>query len=328
MPLYKGDVHVDKVLTNMALGYTNAMFVADALFPRLKVAKDSDKYFVFGTVGERSVFGHANSPAEAFVWEDGTDWNVISDGRTTQSYTCVQRAAADVVTNTELRNQDAPLNAFRDHTAFIVERLRLELEKLAATKATTQGNYKSTNRTQLSGSSQWSDQSGTSNPYGDIITGQKAIRQSIGRPGNTFLCSAVTWEDLIQHPDITERIKYTSENIPNEQRIAAMFGAVGIERVVVAGAIKNTADQGQTESISDVWGKHAVLAYVPSSPGIGTPSYGYRFNSSNDVLVARTVLDGKNATLLNAVSRDAFEFVCQDGSADSIGGYLIEDAVA
>ena len=327
MPLFKGDVHIDQALTSMALGYSQPGFVADALFPELRVQKDSDKYFVFGTVGGREVFGFGNEPEAAFAWEDGSDFNVLTDGRTTQSYSCIQYAAAATITESELRNQDAPLNAFRDHANFITERLKLTREIMAATKARTRVNYPAANRTQLSGTSQWSDfSSGVSDPISDVITGAEAIRSSIGRYPNTMVMGAAPWAKLIQHPDVVEILKYTSPSLGAEASVATLFQQVGIQSIHVGAAIKNTADDGATESMSDVWGEDAILAYVAPSPGIGQPSYGYRFTSV-PLAIERTALPGKRATLLNAVSNWDFEFVCQDGSADSIGGYLIEDAV-
>lgn len=328
MPLYKSDVHVDQALTNYALGYTQPGFVSDVIFPELRVQKDSDKYFVFGTVGGRQIFGFGNEPEASFVWEDGSDFNVLTDGRTTQSYSCVQYAAAATVTEAELRNQDAPLNAFRDHTNFISARLKLVQEIAAASKATTQGNYPAANRTQLSGTSQWSDfTSGVSDPIADIITGAEAVRQSIGAFPNRMVIGAAAWAKLIQHPDIVEVLKYSGPNLGAEGSVAQLFRQVGIESIHVGSAIKNTADEGATESISDVWGKHVVLAHVAPSPGIGIPSYGYRFTSV-PMQIERTALPGRRATLLNAVTNWDLEFVCQDSSNDSIGGYLIEDAVA
>ncbi len=174
MPLTRSDVHVDAPLGAMALGFKQMGLVSDVLFPQLSTKFDSGSYYSFG----RRSFGFANEPEASFAWEDGSDWNVLTDSRSTQTYSCVQYAAASVITNMEIRNQDSPpLSAYRDHANFCVARLNLILEAAAATKATSQGNYPATNRTQLSGTSQWSDYtSGVSDPINDIITGANAIR--------------------------------------------------------------------------------------------------------------------------------------------------------
>tara|TARA_Y100000296_G_C5171526_1_gene257564 strand:- start:1966 stop:2937 length:972 start_codon:yes stop_codon:yes gene_type:complete len=323
MPLYKSDVHIDRALTSYALGYSNADFVGGLLFPELKVAKDSDKYFVFGTIGKRQIFGDGNTST---VWEDGTDPPEVSDGRTTQTYSCIQHGLSDKVTDSELRNSDSPLRPFQDKTVFLQELLALDMEKAIATKATTQANYPSANRTQLSGSSQWSDTSGTSDPINDVMVASDAVRKVVGKWGNTLVVSGEVFIKLLQHPDIMEFSKRHAAALPDEAFFANFFRSAGITRFGVAGGIKNTANEFATESISDVWGKHAVVAYVAPSPAIGTPSYGYNF-ASIPAQVEREARRNHAVKIITSRNWDP-EFVCADSNGDAIGGYLIEDAVA
>jgi len=321
MPLYKSDVHVDRALTNYALGYTNAEFVGAALFPELKTNTDSDKYFVYGTVGKRQIFGDGNTSS---VWEDGTDPPEVSDGRTTQTFACVQHGISDKVTDTELRNSDSPLRPFQDKTVFLMELLNLDLEKAIATKATTQANYPTSNRTQLSGTDQWSDDS--SDPVGHILAASNAVRKKVGRKANTLVVSGDVFEHLAQHPDIIEFTKRHSNALPDEQLFTRFFAAAGITRFAVAGGINNTANEGADEVLADVWGKHAVVAYVAPAPGIGIPTYGYTFTSVQ-AAIEREARRNKAIKLIASRNYD-IQFICQDGSDDSIAGYLIEDAVA
>ena len=46
MPTPKS-AHVDSALTNISIGYTNSMFIADQVFPSVPVLKQSDYYFKF-----------------------------------------------------------------------------------------------------------------------------------------------------------------------------------------------------------------------------------------------------------------------------------------
>jgi len=48
-PTGSGNVHIDQVLTQISIGYQNLGAVGDVLFPSVKVNKQSDKYYVFGT---------------------------------------------------------------------------------------------------------------------------------------------------------------------------------------------------------------------------------------------------------------------------------------
>ena len=44
----RGDVHVNKPLTNISIAYMQMAenFIADKVFPNISVAKQSDRYFV------------------------------------------------------------------------------------------------------------------------------------------------------------------------------------------------------------------------------------------------------------------------------------------
>ncbi|TPV95988.1 MAG: hypothetical protein B7733_07110 [Myxococcales bacterium FL481] len=295
--------------------------MAQTLFPFVNVQKDSDKYFTYG----RTILGDGNSTSE---WLDSTDPPEVTSGRSTQSFSCVQHGLADYVTDEEIRNSDNPLQPFMDTTAELTERLLLELEKQVATKATTQGNYPAANTTQLSGTSQWSDfTNGDSDPIDDILVGIDVIRTQIGKMGNICLAvgGAVHFK-LIQHPDVVDFAKRSLGRLPNNADMVNLFQGLGVNRYVVAGGVKNTADEGAAESISDVWGKHAVLAYPPDSPGLKRPAYGYTFSSVR-ARVEREPRRNHAVKVIASMTWDP-QFICQDSNGDSIAGYLIEDAVA
>ena len=316
MPLQKGDVHVDGLLSSLAGGYTNSMLVWDFVMPRLNVAKDSDKFGVYGPECFRT-------GGESSLWNDGGDWNVLDYTIAHKTYSCTQHAYAGVVTQSELRNQDRPFDAFRDKAAFLQERLMLDLEAEVATKCTTAANFK--NSVTLGGTSQWTDAAST--PITDIITGCEAIRQEIGRYPNRMLMGAATWSKVAQHDDIVSITRNTVNSIGKTSAFAQYFAEFGITDFRVAGAIQNTAVEGATATNADVWGDSCLLFWQPPSPGIGVPAFGYTF-SSIPAQVERTVLAGKRATLLNNVSNWDPQFVVRDGNEDTIAGYLIADTNA
>ena len=41
------DVHIDRAMSNMSVGYRNQNYIAEQVFPRVPVQKKSDYYFVF-----------------------------------------------------------------------------------------------------------------------------------------------------------------------------------------------------------------------------------------------------------------------------------------
>ncbi len=51
----------------------------------------------------------------------------------------------------------------------------------------------------------------------------------------------------------------------------------GVDRVLVAKSVKNSAVENATDNYAFILGKNALLAHVASSPGVLTPSAGYTF---------------------------------------------------
>jgi hypothetical protein len=92
---------------------------------------------------------------------------------------------------------------------------------------------------------------------------------------NTLVLGYEVFRQLKNHPDLVDRIKYTSSQTITEDMLARMFD---LDRVLVAKAVKATNNEGATEAYSFAYGKAALLAHVAPSPGLLTPSAGYSFN--------------------------------------------------
>jgi hypothetical protein len=79
---------------------------------------------------------------------------------------------------------------------------------------------------------------------------------------------------LRNHPDIVDRYKYTSAQAITEDMIARLFG---VDRILVAKAVKATNNEGASPAYSFAYGKAALLCHVAPNPGLMTPSAGYTF---------------------------------------------------
>jgi hypothetical protein len=80
----------------------------------------------------------------------------------------------------------------------------------------------------------------------------------------------------------------------------------GIDRVLVAKSIRNTAGEGQTASYSFNHGRHALLCYVNSTPSMLAPSAGYNFlwtgvsGLGTDITISRFYMDKLKADRIEA----------------------------
>jgi hypothetical protein len=96
----------------------------------------------------------------------------------------------------------------------------------------------------------------------------------------------------------------------------------GVEQVLVGDAVYNTADEGQTAVMGYVWGKHALLAYVPGRPGIKQMALGYTLQVEDARYVDRWDEPWVKAEFVRANDYYEPKIVAVEA------GYLIKNAVA
>lgn len=271
----KNMVHIDKPLTNISVAYANAVtsFLADKIFPTVPVAKQSDRYFVYG----RDAFGRALAEKRSGAAESaGGGYTVSNDNFYCDQWSFHKDVPADIVANT-----DAPLDAFRDATEFVTHACLLRREAEFVNTFFKTGVW-GTDITGVASSPsgaqtiQWSNYS-TSAPLQDIKTAIRSVqRATLGLKPNTLVLGPEVEDALIDHPDIVDKMKYTAIPTPNATRamLAQMFG---VDRVLVGESAEVTSVEGQTITTGFQYGKSALLCYSAPRPSLMLPSAGYTF---------------------------------------------------
>jgi hypothetical protein len=120
---------------------------------------------------------------------------------------------------------------------------------------------------------QWNDYT-SSDPISDLEAAKAEILGNTGMEANTLVLGYDVFKSLKNHPDLVDRIKYTSSQTITTDMLAAMFD---IPRVMVAKAVKATNKEGAAEGYGFAHGKKALLCHVAPQPGLLTPSAGYTF---------------------------------------------------
>ena len=106
-------------------------------------------------------------------------------------------------------------------------------------------------------------------PIGDILNQHVTLENSIGRNGNVLLTGPLVHLGIRRNAEVKDQLKYTDSQVPREGRLADLFE---VERYAKLSAAENTAAEGQTVSMSNVFGKHALLAYFSSEQTIDAPA--------------------------------------------------------
>lgn len=269
-----GDIHVNVPLTNISVAYMQSLdeFIADKVFPGIPVDHKSNLYYKY----DKGAWFRANAEERAPSTESaGTGWTV-----TTDNYSCRVYAVHKDISDIDRSNQDSPvIDLDRDATQIVTRDLLLGKELSWATKYFGTSAWTNTTQTGVpSGVTtnqflQWNQTAAT--PIEDITAQKLKIAQATGYDPNKLVLGPFVYEKLRNHPEFTDRIKYTQRGIITTDLIAAILN---IDEVLVPHVVQNTAAEGASDSMSFVYGYGALLLYAAPSAGILMPSAGYTFN--------------------------------------------------
>ena len=125
----------------------------------------------------------------------------------------------------------------------------------------------------LSGTAQWSDFA-NSDPVAAIEAKKGAIVSAAQVMPNTLVLPYEVYAKVRIHPAVVDRAKFVTFGVIGPEMLAQIFD---VERVLVPRALKNTAAAGQTPSMAFVWGKHAILCFVPQRPALKQVAFALTF---------------------------------------------------
>lgn len=266
----KGDVHVDAALTNLSLAFMQGedAFIADRVFPVVPVEKQSDFFFQLNQGDFYRAEMEKRGPGAESA---GSGYRV-----STQTYFAHVWALHKDIDDQTRANTDSPLNADRNATLYLTQQALLRRDKsfVAAFMATGVWTGDQTGAGSVAANQfvQWS--TGGSIPIKDIRAQILVIQRRTGYRPNVLVLGPDVWNVLADHADFLDRIKYSERAIVGPELLAAVLG---LDRVVIAGATENTANEGATPVYSFIAPKAALLLYAAPSPGLETVSAGYTF---------------------------------------------------
>ena len=264
-------VHVNKPLTNISIAYmqNETNYIADQIFPRVPVTKQSDKYFVFDKGDWFRDEAKLRGPSQESA---GSGYNV-----STESYFCDVWALHKDIADQIRANEDNPLNSDRNATQFVTGRLLLSRERKFVDNYMSTGVWDHEMEGGASGGSgdfvHWDDYD-NSDPIEDVEDGIEEIEGVTGFRPNVMAMGSEVWRALKNHPDILERYKYTQRGVITPDLIAPIFG---IDRIHIARGVHNKAAEGLDDDFEYIHPDSVLLAYANPQPAIEMPSAGYTF---------------------------------------------------
>lgn len=246
---------VSKPLANFVVGYQNSDLIAEQLFPVKPVDEPKGFYWAYG----KEVF-----TAEDDYRADRSRANAVDHDFTTVQYQTREHALNHDVSWKErdaATKTGAPFRPYRRAATVVSAKLMLGREITIANMVRATANI--TQNATLSGTSQWSDYSGTSDPLLNIRTGRNAIRASTGSlRGLLAVVPYSVFEILTYHPKVLDKMSTAGAKILSQDLLAQLMR---VDKVIIPESIQNTANPGQTPVMADVWGKDVLLARVDTT---------------------------------------------------------------
>lgn len=276
--LNAGAVHIDAPLTNLTIAYLQDAngFIADRVFPRVSVAKKTDKYYIYNRADFNRV-GQVQPRAPR------TQAPRVGMTLSTDTYSADVFSLATDFDFETLANADTALDIRAAGSQMLTHQLLIDREiKWASTffAASVWG----TDWAGVSGSPstnqvrQWSDYT-NSTPIVDVTNIMRTVQlKSGGFKPNVMVVGKEVRDTLVNHPTILARLNggatVTNTALVTDAKLAEIFG---VEEFLVMETVKNTALEGLTESNAFIGGKSAAFYYRPRAAGLMVPSAGYTF---------------------------------------------------
>jgi hypothetical protein len=253
-----GDLRYSPLLSNLAVRYQNRGYIAEQIFRTVPVELDVGTYSVYDDDVVFRLFETTMSHLASA--------NEIDISLTRAQFTLEEHALKVWVDPLEVRQAGPePVRAAKVDALMNSHKLKLEDRVATIMADATVFTYGET----LAGAAQFSDP--TSDPRVKI---QNVMGAMLASP-NVAVMSLYTKNVLLNHPRLIEAIKYTQGGIATEDTLARYLG---VERILVGEAYKNTAKKGQAQNLQPVWGKHIWLLYTPPGQPTGlmnAPAAGY-----------------------------------------------------
>jgi hypothetical protein len=293
------DIHVDQALSEFAIAYRNKQFIADQVFPLVEVDKQSDKYYVWDKGSWLTNQVELRTPGDTYP-----------EGRmklsTDEYYADIYHLGYPIPWELK-KNQDAAVQLEQSGADWLAHQFSLNREVQIAAAIFTTGVW-DTNPTVGSDFVAWDDYD-NSDPPEDIDTYRDTVLQNTGVLPNTLVIGKQVFSKLRRHPILLDMYKYTGRGILKPAEVAE---ALDVEKLLIGECVQRTSLEGASSATQAfVWGKNALLLYVPERPAIREPAAGYTFAWKIDdtgltVNIIPTVQEDRDRDFLKG--KHAFDF--------------------
>ncbi len=181
------------------------------------------------------------------------DWQFEMD-----NYACEEYGWEEPLDDTETRLYQRFFDAEEISTMRAMDILLRNQEKRIADKLFNTSNFTAHDVT-----NEWDD-STNATPYSDVHDGSESMRKDVGVYPNALIISKKVFDNVMQTSELQDYIKYTNpvliQGMEAQRRLLSQYLDV---EVIIGDAIYDSADKGQSFSVTDVWdSEYGMLARI------------------------------------------------------------------
>lgn len=260
------DLHLAQLLTQMAMGYTPQGIIAPDFFPVVRVPKQLDAYAIFSRQEAMTNESQLRAP--------GTEARKITRSVTSATFFCQNYALKTEMVLEDRVNMDAVYAAqlVGGRGKYVLNKLMLGWDVRVSNLVNSTSNVGSS----ATVGSAWN---GAGAPLSNIWTAIDNARYRTGYRPNKIVFGTKAWDSFSRDTTVRNLIFGVNNGggYPTLDQVARVFG---LETALIGGSLSSTANEAQAEAVSVVWPDNVLVAYMPPSPSIDDPSFGYTFRWS------------------------------------------------
>lgn len=265
---------VDTVLTNIARAYKPSGFIYNDVCARQSVTEDSGKYPVFD-----GFFDDDTDPKVA----DRASTPEVDTSYSTDTYYCEDFRLKASITAKERRQAHSALRLEQAKLDTVLLRMAIRRERRLATLLRKTSNGGGLNLGAAAGT-KWDQDTATIES--DVKTAKLAVYDATGMVPDTIILPYKVAATVAIQQDIREILKYTvnGQQILDQGEFILPRNLWGMQVLIPQGAMRNTANEGATKSLSDIWSDNVILLKRGQDEAWGNPATVYSFQAAPQVV--------------------------------------------
>jgi len=262
----KNDMHLDKLLTNLLIGYSNKSYIYQDLSPIINTnGRETDTYATYPLADWFRNTAEVAAPSGPVPLGG---FSVSSDSFKTHLYIQGTSLADDDVRNA---NEIHKARVRKNKARWCLDRIQMRMDVDLAAVVDINGVWGTTNTT----ATDWDDYD-NSTPVEDIDTAIDTIQLATAQVPNVFQTNRPVWTKLKRNPEMLDLLGANERAFITPDLLAGQFD---LGKVVISNSLYNSAKEGQDAVMERIWGDNALLLYVTTTPSEEEATAAYTFQA-------------------------------------------------